>query len=432
MNLDSGLKKYLLNTNWLFLEKFFRMFINLFVGIWVARYLGPENFGYLNYAQSFIIILSIFTMLGFDNIVVREITKDLHNNQTIVSTTITLKIIASIVFCLMFFISFKAFSNDEIEISLIGILIFIPIIQSFNIIDFYFQSRVLSKYVVIANSIALIFSSSFKIYFILGSYDLIYFAIPLLLEVVFISIGYIYFYKSIEKSFKYKFNLSLAFKILKSSIPLMSSGLVMVLYTRIDQIMIQNIMDSKDVGLYAAAIRICEILMFLPLVVTSSLFPALINAKKIDKKIYYERLQKLYDFMVISSLIVAIFVSISSNTIVAFLYGEAYSSASIILQIYVWGGIFTALLVSSGKWLVNENLVMHALYRNVLGLVSNVILNLLLIKKYGIEGAAYASVISIIISGYLFDLFNKKTIENFKMKTNSLNLFSYTNRYKTR
>ena len=155
--------KYFKNTSWLFSEKVLRIVVGLFVSVWVARYLGPDRFGLLSYALSFVGIFAAIATLGLDGIVVRELVKDEGNRDTLIGTAFGLKLIGGFATILVLAVAILFTSNDAYTNVLVFIVASATIFQSFNVIDFYFQSKVLSKYVVIANIITLFFSSIVKI-----------------------------------------------------------------------------------------------------------------------------------------------------------------------------------------------------------------------------------------------------------------------------
>ncbi|HHD92551.1 MAG TPA: flippase, partial [Candidatus Portnoybacteria bacterium] len=218
------------------------------------------------------------------------------------------------------------------------------------------------------------------------------------------------------------FRIQTAISLLKDSWPLILSGVAITIYMRIDQVMIQNMLGSKEVGYYAAAVKLSEAWYFIPMAITSSLFPAIINAKKKGEALYYSRLQRLYDLVVWIAVAIALPTTFLAPWIIKILYGNAYLPAANALRIYIWAGVFISLLVSSGSWLVNENFTKIALYRNASGSIVNILLNIYLIKGYGIEGATFATLISYFIAGYLFDLFSLKTRHTFWLKTKALNI----------
>jgi O-antigen/teichoic acid export membrane protein len=200
--------------------------------------------------------------------------------------------------------------------------------------------------------------------------------------------------------------------------------MVIAIYMKIDQVMIKEMMDNEAVGQYAAAVRISEAWYFIPMVISSSLFPAIISAKKQSEELYYKRLQHLYDFMVWTSVAIALPMTFLSNWVVRFLYGSQYDPAGNVLMIHIWAGLFVSLGVASGKWFLTENFQMLAFWRTFYGMIINVVLNFTLIPQYGIQGAAIATLISQAVAAYVSDLFNHKTKSVFFMKTKSLYLYN--------
>jgi len=417
-----GFLKYFKNTSWLFAEKILRMFVGLFVGVWVARYLGPDKYGLLSYAQSFVGLFAAIATLGLDNIVVRELVKRPGKESVYIGTTFVLKLIGAFLTLALLAIAVHFTSNDHFTNLLVFIIASATIFQSFNVVDLYFQSKVLSRYVVYANVISLFASSIVKVLLILNEAPLIAFAWVVVFDGFIYACGYVYFFfkHSLINIKNLSFNKVMAIVLLRDSWPLVLSGMVIAVYMKIDQVMIKEMLDSEAVGQYAAAVRLSEAWYFLPMVITTSLFPAIINAKKVSEELYYERLQKLYDLMVWMAISVALPMSFLSDWVVDLLYGTNYSEAGGVLMIHIWAGIFVFLGVASGKWFVNENLQMLSFYRTFLGATINIVLNILLLPKFGIQGAAFATLVSQIVAAYIFDLFNDATRAIFVMKTRSL------------
>jgi len=297
--------------------------------------------------------------------------------------------------------------------------------QSANVIDYYFQSKVLSRYVVYANSITLTISSLTKIILIIQQAPLFYFALVSLLDSLIIAIGLFYFYiRQHLNPGSWKFSAVLAANLLKQSWPLMLSSLVIAIYMRIDQVMLNEMIGADMVGQYAAAVRISEAWYFIPIVICGSLFPAIINAGKQNPHIYQDKLQKLYELMVWLAIIVAVPVSFSGDWIIHLLYGSQYHQAGGVLMLHIWSGIFVFLGVASGKWLIAEHLQHLLFYRSLCGVLINIVLNFWFIPHYSVFGAALATLISQFFSGYLFDLFNQSTREVFFMKTRAIFLIN--------
>ena len=416
-----GFIKYFKNTSWVLVEKIIRFTVGLFVGVWVARYLGPERFGLLSYAQSFVGLFTIIASLGLDGIVVRELVKNNNLNDEIIGTAFWLKLIAAFGVLLILAIAINLTSNDTYTNILIFIIASATIFQSFNVVDFYFQSKVMSKFVVYANIISLFLSSIVKITLILNEAPLVAFAWVILFDSFILACGFIYFY--IKKNLKFKIkNLKLKIKtatsLLKDSWPLILSGIAISIYMKIDQVMIKEMMNAEAVGQYAAAVRLSEVWYFIPMVITASLFPAIVNAKKVSEKLYYGRLQKLYDLNFFIALILGLPVIVFSNFIVELLYGQQFNQSAQILSIHMFCGFLVFMGVVRGKWMLNENLQRYDLFIHIIGAIANIIFNYIFISLLGIIGAAYATLLSYIFTLFFSSLIIRKIRPSFYMILN--------------
>ena len=421
-----GFRRYFANTSWLFGEKVLRMVVSLIVGVWVARYLGPERYGLFSYAQSFVGLFAVIATLGLNNILVRELVKDESRRDILLGTAFCLKLLGAAAVMLLLAAAVHFTSNDAYTNALVFIVASATVFQSFNVIDLYFQSRVLSRYVVFANTISLALLSLLKIACILLRAPLTAFAFLVLLDTIVLAAGFIFFYRLNKLSVRaWSFDQNTAKSLLKDSWPLILSGMVVAVYMKIDQVMIKEMLDSEAVGQYAAAVRISEAWYFIPMVICSSLFPAILNAKKQSEALYYSRLQRLYDMMVWMAIAVALPMTFLSDDIVRFLYGEAYSQSASVLMIHIWAGVFVGLGVASGKWYLSENLQQLLFLRTLCGGITNVALNIILIPVSGGLGAAIATLASQSMVCFFFDAFNEKTKNTFSMKLRSFNINKY-------
>ena len=418
-----GFMKYFKNISWLFAEKIFRMIIGLFVGIWVIRYLGPEQFGNYSYALSFVALFTWIATLGLDDIVVRELVKDETLNDEIIGTAFWLKVMGAFGVLLILAIAINFTSDDTYTNTLIFIIASSTIFQSFNVIDFYFQSKVMSKFVAYTNFISLLLSTVIKIILILNEAPLIAFAWMVLFDNFILASGFIYFYIKFNLTFKIrnlKFKSKTATLLLKNSWPMIISSAAIIIYAKVDQVMIKEMINLEAVGQYAAAAKISEAWYFIPLIVTLSVFPAIINAKKKSEELYYIRLQKLYDVMVWMAIAIAIPITFLSDGIIQLLYGKQYSEAGSVLMIHIWAGIFVSMGVAGTRWLLCENLQIFLTINTIIGAIVNIGLNYVLIPRLGIEGAAWATLISYCVAAYLCLIIWKKTKINFINLTKSI------------
>jgi O-antigen/teichoic acid export membrane protein len=192
---------------------------------------------------------------------------------------------------------------------------------------------------------------------------------------------------------------------------------------KIDQVMLKEMLNTKAVGVYAAAVKLCEAWYFVPTAVIASLFPAVIEARKKSEPLYEERVQKLYDLMVWGSVAVALPTTLFADWIILILYGADFQEAAVVLRIYIWAGVFVSLGVASSKWLVAENLQRYSFYITALGAVLNISCNFWLIPIYGIKGAALATMVAQVTVGFLSLSFFKKTRHNFLLAAKSLSIY---------
>ena len=414
---SSSFKRYAVNTSWLMGEKVLRMVVGLFIGIWVARYLGPEQFGLFSYAQSLVFLFTAIATLGLDAIIVRELVKDESQRDKLLGTAFGLKLLGAILILPVLGLSVQFTGNDDFTNLLVFIIASATIFQSFNVIDFYYQSKVLSKYVALANTISLALSSFIKIVLILNQAPIVAFAIIVVLDALILSLGLVYFYIKTSKLniFSWKFDWHLAKSLLKDSWPMILSGIAISFYMKIDQIMVKELLDAEAVGYYAAAVKLTEMWLFITVAITTSLFPAVLKAKEIGENLYYQRLLNLYRLLILIAVIISIGMSLLSYQVVAISFGEAYLPAVSILIIYIWSNVFVFMNNGSWKWYLVENLQKIAMIRLMIGAIVNVGLNLILINLYGLTGAAIATLISYAVAVYFCNLISKKTWINFKL-----------------
>ena len=422
----SGFRKYFANTSWLLGERALRIAVSLFVGIYVARYLGPERFGLLSYALSFVGIFVALATLGLDEVVVRELIKTPEQREKILGTSFLLKLVGTLLMWAAILVAIPLTENDLQTNILIIIIAFGTVFQAFNVIDLNFQAKVKSKYVVHAQFVQLIISSIVKIILVVNEAPLIWFASVYSLDVIVLAMGLVfaYFLYNGDNIFSWKWSFETSKYLLHDSWPLILAGVVISVYMKIDQVMIKEMLGAKEVGLYAAAVKLSEAWYFIPMAIASSLFPAIINAKVYQKEVYYQRLQKLYDLMVWIAIAIALPTTFLSTLVVEFLYGKEYLGSSSVLIIHIWTAVFVFLGVASSKYLLAENFIKKTFYRTFIGALLNIIMNYYLIGIIGIQGAAISTLVSHFFAAYFYDILDKDLRIMFIMKTKSLFFYS--------
>jgi len=223
------------------------------------------------------------------------------------------------------------------------------------------------------------------------------------------------------KLWQLKISLERAKGLLVDSWPLLLSGMAIIIYMKIDQIMLGQMVGDQAVGIYSAAVRVSEVWYFIPMMIVASVFPVILEAKRRSEAQYYELLQQLYDLMVWLSVSVALPMTYLSTTVVTLLFGEAFTKSGTVLAIHIWAAVFVFLGVTSGQWFLAENRQVLGFQRTALGLVVNVALNFLWIPEFGPVGAAVATVVSQATASCLFDAAQPITRRMFFMKIRSMN-----------
>jgi O-antigen/teichoic acid export membrane protein len=327
-----GLRHYGANTTWLMAEKIFRMVVGLTVGIYVARQLGPSKYGLLNYAISFVGIFSVLVGLGLDSIVVRDLVKYPEKRDKLLGSTFIMKLIGFLLMLLGIWAALYFSSNDYSTNMIILVIAAGYLFQIFQTIDFYFQAKVFSKYVAISQIIAWTLVSCGRAFCAWQGYPLIYFAWLEAINMFLMSLGYLCFYIiKVSHPFHWHFDFQIARKLLKNSWPLLLGGAAVMLYMRIDQVMIKAMLGDKQVGYYAVAVRLVELWYFVPLIICSSLFPSIVRAKEISKEHYQHRFQMLFTLMFWLAIVIALGATFAGKYIINHLYGSEYINSIPIL-----------------------------------------------------------------------------------------------------
>lgn len=410
---EAALKKYFVNTGLLMIGRIGSLAIKMVTTVYVANYLLPEKNGILSTSTSYVFLFAALAGLGLDSFIVKELHQFPKKRDTILGTSFLLKSAAGLICIPLIFLAWQVFPLSGIKYSFILILSFTGLFQSFTVVDAYFQSEVQSKYIMQVQIIGNIISAllKFLLVFVFKA-ELIYFVYAFTFDILLVSVGYILMYNRKGRSiFKWNYDKTLAKKLLQLSWPLIISGIMVSVYMKIDTIMLKEILGGdigkKASGAYATVVMFSEALNFIPVVIVSSLFPAILNAKRDDPERYQKRLQNLFDLMVWLSLAFAIFISIASPLIYKSFRPE-FASAAPVLAIHVWGSLFVFLGVASGQFLIAENLNKLTFVRTGFGAIVNIVLNILLIPSMGMMGTAIATVIAYFSATFLI-LFIPKT-----------------------
>ncbi len=417
-----NLLKILDNIGWLFLDKVLRMGVGLLVGVWVARYLGPEQFGMLNFALAFTALFAAIASMGLQGIVVRDLVRDPQSAGVTLGTAAVLQLIGGLVsYLLILAVIAYLRPDDPLARTIVGILGAMNLFKASEIAVYWFEAHVQSKYTVWVQNGVFLFFAAVKLALILLHAPLTSFVWATLTEAGVVAVVLLMVFGRVGHALKgLQCSFQRARALLKDSWPLVLSGIAVTIYMKIDQIMLGQMIGNEAVGIYSAASKITEIFYFVPVVVTSSLYPSLISSRQKGEEEYFLKLQTIFNLMALMSLLIAIPISVFSLLIINTVYGNAYNEAAGVLNIHIWTNICVFIGTASSNWFIIENLNTLNMIRIIISSFINIVLNFVLIPYCGVYGAALSTLLTFIFSVYIVDLLDKRTLKLFSMKTRAL------------
>lgn len=417
------LKIYLNNTLWIMGDKVTNLGVSFLITVVIARYLGPEDFGLFSYAISVSALFAAAGHMGLSGLVVREIVRKPEERGATLGTTLGLKLIGmggGYVILLIYAVLYEGFLTTEFI--LLAIAGSVLLLRPFDIFDFWFQAFIQARYVTIARLAGLAISSALKLIFVLGGFSVVYFVGANVIQGFVVAIVFLILYivKSSLKLSGWSFSWAKAKELFSQGWMVYLGSIFAVIYLKIDQVMLRWFEGSDSVGIYAVAAQLSEAWYFVPVAIVTSFFPKLIKLREQSQKEFDKRFQQLLDFLLVLALGVAIVMTVASEPIIALFFGEHYLKSSEILVIHVWASLFIFMRAAFSRWILIENVLVFSLITQGTGAVINVVLNYFLIPKFGVYGAAYATLGSYAFASFFSLLLYKKTRPIFFMMFKSL------------
>ncbi|MEG3840408.1 flippase [Microcoleus sp. herbarium14] len=427
--LGAGMGLLIRNLVKLLSDQILQVGLGVFVGVWVARYLGPTQFGFLNYATAVVSLFASAATRGLGTLVVRDIARDPECKEETLGTAFVIQLAGGIITLLVAAGAIAVLNpDDNLTLWLVGILAAATMFQSFETINFWFQSQVQSKYTAVAkNSVALLVAG-IRVGLIQVRAPLIAFAWVMLAEVALAGLAIALVYQSRGNDFKlWRVSWERGKQLLQESWPLVLSSLAVFIYSKIDLIMLGSL-DKTELGYYAVAVKLSEICDFLPVIIAAAIFPKLAQLRETNYAEYREKFQIYSDAMLFLWLGVAVPVSVLAPFIVQTLYGEQYAASSGVLSIYVWAQFGTNFGIARNTYFALEGQLRYNFYLTVAGSIFNIVLNSLLIPQYGALGATAATLITYFYVTILVNFYIKELKPFASLILGSLNLYKAASR----
>lgn len=410
------------NASWIIACKIVQSFLGLVISIFTARYLGPSNFGLINYAASLVTFVTPLMQLGLNSIIVQTLIEEPDDEGKIVGTSITMSLISALL-CIVGVISFSMIANtgEKETIIVVALYSLMLIFEATEIIQYWFQAKYKSKYTSIVALCAYCIVSAYKIYLLVTQKNVFWFAISYSIDFFIISFVLIIIYFKISPQ-KIEFSFSTFKKMFKKSKYYIISDLMIVLFTQTDKIMLKLMAGDIQTGYYSCAISCATMTSFIFAAIIDSFRPLIIEKKQESKEQYELNLVRLFCIIIYLSLTQCIFMSVFAKFIVNILYGQQYQDSISILYIVVWYTPFSYLGAARNIWILVENKQKYLLLMNGIGAVLNICLNLLLIPILGAIGAAAASLITQVFSNIILLFFFKEIRRSIVLIGKGLNI----------
>lgn len=411
------------HAGWLAAERILRLAMSVVIGALIARSLGPEDFGRMNFAIQVATTVLPLAVFGLDPMIVKWLVREPSIKDELVGTSLVCRLALSISVWVLavIAISFVNFGEDT---ALLTIALLNPLAQSGTILNRYFLTMMQGRVIFFSNLIALVVSNLLKVLLVLFYPVAEAFVIAVLLEgLIVVGVFLIAYYRDPSRpKLRYAGN-DFALKRLRKASPLVPVALAGTLFLSIEYIMMYWYASNEQLGIYSAATRITGAWVLLQASLVAATYPVIVAQSKPNEKHASSSVQFIFEIATGLSILFAIPIFIFADQLILLLYGNNYANAGVIVSIHIWSGIFAIWRKLSGSWFQADGTLWLAFSRNFWGICTAFAACLFLVPEYGAVGAATGSLIGQAVSGLLVDGFRKKTRKHFMVKIRSL-LFS--------
>lgn len=401
------------NSGLLVIDRVLALLAAILVTALVARHLGPRDFGVLSYARNYYGLFLFLSTLGLENIAIKYLVyrkeASAERQGSVFWAVVTVRLLGSVLSLILGLTVLFLTNPGARERTTAALLLAIPFVHVFTSIEYHLHARQDVRTIFLARTLALVTTSGLKLWAVFSNMGLLHFVVLELFQ--FVSVVIFLWVLTIRRYPIPSINVArvrrLVFPIVAQAVPLTLSSALISIYTKIDIIMIQNLISTEAVGIYAVASRLSTAWYFVPAAAVTALYPTLITYHKKDSEMFYRKTRVLYSVVSIIGLLAALLVALFATPVVQFLFGEAYLSSVPVLRIHAWSGLFVFSGIVSGRVLVILGSRSTLLWRAALAGALNVVLNLIFIPAYGINGAAVATVFSYLVGGVLGNVVTK-------------------------
>lgn len=401
-----GLRKIIANSLWMMSDRVARLLVGLVVGVWVARHLGPVQLGEFAYVLAFLSFFQVASTLGTDSLVVRDLASKATDARTVFATAFCLRLVSGTACWLAAVLAVVwAGQSDRSLVWATALAASAVLFQASDTVDLWFQSQSQSRRTVAVKLVALSASAAVKVGLILVNAPLAAFVVVIGLEAMLCAAGLAIAYSMLPISGTGRADRSYAWRLVIEAWPYLASGLLVLVYMRLDQVLLRSLTGEAELGRYAAALMLSQAWHVVAMALAASLAPFLFRQKQRGEQAYEAALLKTFRVFGGLGLACAILTALLAKPLIATLYGPAFADAAPVLAIHAFSNVFVFLGVAQSLWIVAESRGAIALARTLAGALVAVLLNLLLAPEYGAIGAAMAAVASYAVAAVFSNVF---------------------------
>ncbi len=397
------------NAEWMVGEQLVQMAISFVLSIVSTRYLGPSNFGIINYCSAYVAFFSSISALGLEGVLVKELVTSPDKEGLLVGTSLVMRICSGLFSVVSITVLLIIVKPGDYTIQLVGLLqSLVLLFKAFEVFDFWFQSKLKSKYVSLIKIVSYVLVAAYKVFILATAKSVLWFAFSTSLDFLIIALMLMVVYPQ-QSGPKLSFSWVLAKELLKNSYHFILSSFFVLIYTQMDKLMIEAFFDETQVGYYGIATTIYNYWALVLTALINALRPSIISTKSVNEGEYVKRLKRLYALLAYLSFAAALFFTFFGKFLIPLVYGDAYRPSISAVTITMWYAAFSLIGTARGIWIVCESKNKYVKYYVILGAVANFFLNYTLIPALGINGAAIATLITQIITCVIAPALFKET-----------------------
>lgn len=378
------------------------MLLTCFVGLLSARYLGPDNYGLINYAALYLTFFTALCTLGINSVMVKDLIEDPQEAGTAIGTALVLRAVSSFLSALMIVgLVWIVDAGEPLTIAVVALCSLSLLFQVFDTIQFWFQARLQSKYSAIAASVSYTLASIYKGMLLVCGLDVRWFALATSVDYLIMAVVLLVAYRKAGGP-RLAFSWEKGRQLLADGKSFILCGMMVAVYNCTDRFMLKHMLSEAEVGYYAAAASICAMWVFVLSAIIDSMYPTIMQARLESTAVYETWNRRLYAIVFHLSGFASAVITAAAGRLVRLLYGQAYLPAAVPLQILTWYTAFSYLGVARNAWMVCENKQKYLTPIYIGAAAANVLLNALLIPALGASGAAAASLVTQIATIFVF------------------------------